>query len=483
VLLCSIFREQRIKCKKKRYRRLWMTHPITNKQDNKYGLGEYISLGFLLAVVILLIYFSQTTPGRPEIGQLAETKDPAYIAVSEEAYGEFAVYVTQENDGASQSLLDSGEVRLLPAGFPLTYLGIESIGSGLAKVKIGTSGAVVFTDWANLQEYVEKENNKTAFSDGSSNQEMEDNSYFKVGDKVSSNTELWVASTLSNWEKIKDTISVSTGNEEMEKNHEIIKFPEDYAEVTGVLDRSQLFGVIQVRIDNREWYVNSSYLREYSEEAYKQKKEEAAKKKAKEEMEKNKNTAQRDNTELISIEDIANQIEYEDTLTAQEESYHVYVYKDEADKKYRLGFQRGGEPEFEVAYKFEAATFSDMYVLNGKEDILTLVSPDDHAGTKVQHFFIKNGNLTLIKDTDEYHVFPQTNYKYSKDGDFYQTAFHAHGIGGWYFINLKLNKEKERFDVEEIVFEGYPSPEDKTGKDFLDRWNSDEAFVLTRDMY
>lgn len=102
---------------------------------------------------------------------------------------------------------------------------------------------------------------------------------------------------------------------------------------------------------------------------------------------------------------------------------------------------------------------------------------------KVYHFFIKDRNLTPIKDTDEYNIYPQSNYKYSKEGDFYQTAFHAHGIGGWYFVNLVLNKEDEIFDVKEIVFEGYPSAEDDIGKGFLQKWKNEKNFILTQDMY
>lgn len=443
--------------------------------NKKLGLENFIGLGFLILLVAGIGFLSSDSPGRPEVGGLAETKEPAFAAVSIEVYDEFVSYLSQDNTGAAQAMVDSGQVLTLPAGFPLTYLGIESVLGEIAKVRISTGGMIAYTSWPNLQEYVEKGNKNTTSSIEATEQTNESKSHFEIGDKVSSNNELWVASSLGNWEKIKGTVAVNTGNEEMEKNKDIAKFPDDFAVVTNILDEFKLFGIITVKFNNQEWYVDSSYLRKFSEEAYEQEK-------AEQEAKENESTA-KGMDEEIKVQDIINNVERKSTLTTKDGTYHVLIYKDPTDSKYRLGVQRGEEAELRVAYHFDSVSFDDMYVLNGNDDILTLVSPDERLGTKVQHFFIKGGKLTRIKDTEQYSIFPQNAYKYSRSGDFYQTAFQAHGVGGWYFINLKLNKEEEKIDVQETVFEGYPSPEDEIGKNFLNRWQSDEIFILTEDMY
>ncbi|MCA1064739.1 hypothetical protein QTG56_24320 (plasmid) [Rossellomorea sp. AcN35-11] len=110
-------------------------------------------IGFLVLIsfVGFFIYLFTNGSGNPEIGELVETKDPAYVATSIESYNEFALYINQNNNGAAQAMIDSGEISRVPSGFPFTFVGIASSLDGIAEVRMGSSGTVVYTDWSNLE--------------------------------------------------------------------------------------------------------------------------------------------------------------------------------------------------------------------------------------------------------------------------------------------------------------------------------------------
>ncbi|WP_078378675.1 outer membrane protein assembly factor BamB family protein [Sutcliffiella halmapala] len=212
--------------------------------------------------------------------------------------------------------------------------------------------------------------------------------------------------------------------------------------------------------------------------------------------------------ETIKVKELDANIRFKHTLLDKGDEYRVFIYSSNENKRisdqtqgnetqgdeiysgdYRIAVQLNDEENVMVtnitldSYMFNM-TLNPVTLLDGKTDILSIVSLDDESGLKGELFFIKDKQLTRVKNSEEIGtVFVKENIKYIEDEDYYQYAYMGHGVGGFYFSNIKLDVGNKMINIEEVVFGGMDDNRDELGQQLYQQWMEDTSFILTRDMY
>ncbi|MGD6776349.1 PQQ-binding-like beta-propeller repeat protein [Sutcliffiella horikoshii] len=200
--------------------------------------------------------------------------------------------------------------------------------------------------------------------------------------------------------------------------------------------------------------------------------------------------------ETITIEKLNQSTKFKQTLHENGDEYHIFIYSSNEIQKaesysgdYRIAVQVNDEEEAVVTdFKLDSTMFNlnidPVTLIDGKKEILSIVSTDEEKGLKGELFFVKDKQLTRVKNSEEVGtVFVQEDIKYFEDADYYQYAYLGHGVGGYYFGNIKLDDENELLIIEEVVFGGMDDNRDELGQQFYQQWKEDTSFILTKEMY
>lgn len=141
------------------------------------------------------------------------------------------------------------------------------------------------------------------------------------------------------------------------------------------------------------------------------------------------------------------------------------------EEQNNIQFYPLGEREFNIDRK-------SVYLVKGKPDLLAISQCEATNSNAVQYFYIKDHQLTQIKSEDNHEYFSiLSNYiKSSGENKYQYVLYNNAGETSWYFLNYRLDTNRDIFvDEEGVIFN---EDEFELGEKHLNRWQSNPVYIV-----